>query len=174
MLRRSKIRGGEITIMYLETPPKLITTKVFTAMPDHFRRKGVTTEWADANEPEQPTDCFIEGPSFDAEGNLYIVDIPFVRIFRISPDGNWSLAAEYEGWPKGLKIAADGRIIVADFRRGIMELDANAGRMKPVLTSRNSESFRGIPKTPNTEEIGNDSRLSAAHKALREIVNFGD
>ena len=130
-------------MMYLETPSKLIATSIFTAMPDRFRRKGVTTEWADANRPDQPTDCFIEGPSFDAEGNLYIVDIPFGRIFRISPDGNWSLAAEYEGWPNGLKIAADGRIIVADFRSGIMELDVNAGRMKPVLTSRDSESFRG-------------------------------
>jgi gluconolactonase len=142
MLPRSNI-AGEATMMYLDTPPKLIATTIFTAMPDQFRRKGVATEWADANEPGQPTDCFIEGPAFDAEGNLYIVDIPFGRIFRISPDGNWSLAAEYEGWPNGLKIAADGRIIVADFRLGIMELDVNGGRMKPMLTSRNSESFRG-------------------------------
>jgi gluconolactonase len=136
-------RSGETTMMYLETPPKLIATKIFTSMPDQFRRKDVATEWADSNRPDQPTDCFIEGPSFDAEGNLYIVDIPFGRIFRISPDGNWSVAVEYEGWPNGLKIAADGRIIVADYRRGIMELDLNAGKMKPVLTSRNSESFRG-------------------------------
>ena len=41
-----------------------------------FRRKGVRTDWADANRPGQPTDSFIEGPSFDADGNLYIVDIP--------------------------------------------------------------------------------------------------
>ena len=77
--------------MYLETPPKLIATKVFTAMPDCFRRKGAATEWADANEPEQPTDCFIEGPSFDAEGNLYIVDIPFGRIFKSRPTGSGHL-----------------------------------------------------------------------------------
>src|SRR5690242_15323318 len=130
-------------MMYLETPPKLIETQVFSAMPDQFRRKGVTTEWADANRPGNPTDCFIEGPSFDAEGNLYIVDIPFGRIFRIAPDGQWSLAAEYDGWPNGLKIGADGRILVADYRHGIMELDAKAGKMLPVLGTRNSESFRG-------------------------------
>ena len=53
-------------MMYLETPPKLIETKIFSAMPDHFRRKGVATEWADANRPGNPADCFIEGPSFDA------------------------------------------------------------------------------------------------------------
>jgi gluconolactonase len=89
------------------------------------------------------TDCFIEGPSFDASGNLYIVDIPFGRIFRISPDKKWSLVVEYDGWPNGLKISRDGRILVADYRHGIMELDARAGRMQKILTSRNSESFRG-------------------------------
>lgn len=36
-------------------------------------------------------DCFIEGPSFDKSGDLYVVDIPFGRIFRISRDGIWSL-----------------------------------------------------------------------------------
>ena len=128
--------------MYLDTPPKLIPTQIFSAMPDEFRRK-VRTEWADANRPGAMTDCFIEGPSFDASGNLYIVDIPFGRIFRISPDRTWSLVIEYDGWPNGLKISRDGRILVADYRHGIMELDAQAGRMQKILTSRNSESFKG-------------------------------
>ena len=130
-------------MLYLETPPKLIETRVFSAMPENFRRKGVRTEWADANRPGHPVDCFIEGPSFDAAGNLYIVDIPFGRIFTVAPDGSWSLAIEYEGWPNGLKISPEGRILVADYMHGIMELDAKAGRMRKVLTSRNSESFRG-------------------------------
>jgi gluconolactonase len=129
-------------MMYLETPPRLIETRVFSAMPDEFRRKE-RTAWADANRPGAPTDCFIEGPSFDAEGNLYVVDIPFGRIFRISPDRKWSLIAEYDGWPNGLKISRDGRILVADYMHGLMELDARAGRMRKVLTSRNSESFKG-------------------------------
>ena len=130
-------------MLYLETPPKLIETRVFSAMPENFRRKGVRTEWADANRPGHPADCFIEGPSFDAAGNLYIVDIPFGRIFTIAPDGSWSLAIEYEGWPNGLKISPEGRILVADYMHGIMELDTKAGRMRKVLTSRSSESFRG-------------------------------
>ena len=130
-------------MMYLETPPRLIETKIFSAMPSEFRRTGVRTDWADANRPGVPTDSFIEGPSFDAEGHLYIVDIPFGRIFRISPEGQWTLAIEYDGWPNGLKIDPQGRILVADYMHGIMELDAKAGRMTPVLTARNSESFKG-------------------------------
>ena len=109
----------------------------------NFRRKGVRTDWADANKPGQTADCFIEGPAFDASGDLYIVDIPFGRIFRIAPDKSWSLVAEYDGWPNGMKIGKDGRILVADYMHGIMQLDAKTGHMLPVLTSRNSELFRG-------------------------------
>jgi gluconolactonase len=130
-------------MMYLDQPPLLIETKVFSALPDQFRRKGVRSTWADANRPGQPTDCFIEGPSFDADGNLYIVDIPFGRVFRIAPDGAWTLVIEYDGWPNGLKIHPDGGILVADYRHGIMQLDAKGGRMQPVLMARNSESFKG-------------------------------
>lgn len=130
-------------MMYLDAPPRLIATEVFSAMPEQFRRKGVRTDWADANRLGQSTDCFIEGPSFDAAGNLYIVDIPFGRIFRIAPDRKWTLVVEYDGWPNGLKISPDGRIFVADYRHGIMELDEKAGRVQPVLTARNSESFKG-------------------------------
>ena len=130
-------------MMYLETPPLLIETKIFSSMPEKFRRKGVRTDWADANRPGQATDSFIEGPSFDADGNLFVVDIPFGRIFKIAPDGQWSLAAEYQGWPNGLKVGADGRVLVADYMHGIMELDVKSAQMRPVLTSRNSESFRG-------------------------------
>lgn len=129
-------------MMYLETPPRLIETQAYTAMPAEFRRKQ-STDWADANRPGAPTDCFIEGPSFDAEDHLYIVDIPFGRIFRISPDRKWSLISEYDGWPNGLKISRDGRIFVADYRHGLMELDAKTGRMSNILRSRNSESFKG-------------------------------
>lgn len=130
-------------MLYLETPPRLIETRVFSAMPDKFRRKGIASEWADANRPGHPTDCFVEGPSFDAAGHLYIVDIPFGRIFKIAPDGEWSLVLEYDGWPNGLKVAPDGRMIVADYRHGLLELNAAAGRMSPLLRTRNSESFRG-------------------------------
>jgi gluconolactonase len=130
-------------MMYLDAPPRLIETTMFSAMPDRFRRKSERSEWADANRPGQPTDCFIEGPSFDAEGHLYIVDIPFGRIFRVAPDGAWSLVIEYDGWPNGLKIHPDGRVLVADYRHGLMVLDESAGRMQKLLTARNSESFKG-------------------------------
>ena len=162
-------------MMYLETPPKLIETRVFSAMPDNFRRKGVATEWADANRPGNPTDCFIEGPSFDKDGNLFVVDIPFGRIFRIAPDGKWSLVVEYEGWPNGLKISPEGRILVADYRHGIMECDAGAGRMQKVLTSRNSESFRGcndLHLASNGDIYFTDQGQTGLHDPSGKVYRF--
>ena len=128
---RALFTGEPKTMMYLETPPQLIETTIFSAMPDNFRRKGVTTDWADANRPGAPTDCFIEGPSFDKDGNLYIVDIPFGRIFRIAPDKTWSLVVEYDGWPNGLKI--DQPTAASSSPTTCMaswNCDAKAGRMR--------------------------------------------
>lgn len=36
-------------------------------------------------------DSFLEGPVFDEQGNLYVSGIPFGRVFRINPDGEWEL-----------------------------------------------------------------------------------
>jgi gluconolactonase len=130
-------------MIWLDRPPQIIEARVFSAMPEEFRRRGVRSDWADANKGGQPVDSFLEGPAFDGDGNLYVVDIPFGRIFRLSPAGQWSLVAEYDGWPNGLKIDGSGRILIADYRRGLMELDARSGSVRPFLTHRNSESFRG-------------------------------
>jgi gluconolactonase len=163
-------------MMYLDGPPRLIETTVFSTMPDRFRRKGVRSEWADANRPGQPTDCFIEGPSFDADGNLYIVDIPFGCIFRIAPDGAWSLVVEYDGWPNGLKIHPDGRVLVADYKHGIMMLDVSAGRMRPLLTARNSESFKGcndLHIAGNGDVYFTDQGQTGLHDPTGRVYRWG-
>lgn len=127
----------------LYPPPEPINAEVWTSMPDKFRRSGARPAWAAANKPGQVCDCFLEGPSFDRDGNLWVVDIPFGRIFRIAADATWTLVAEYDGWPNGLKITADGRILVADYAIGIVEIDPVAGDVIPLLTHRHSENFRG-------------------------------
>ncbi len=92
--------------------PPLIDTRVFARLPDHLRMRGRQSRWLDIQFHGKDTGCFLEGPSFDRAGNLYVVDIPWGRIFRISPQGEFSLVAEYEGEPNGLKIHRDGRMHV--------------------------------------------------------------
>jgi gluconolactonase len=120
-----------------------IEVEVFTSLPAAWRNKS-RTPWSDANRQGAPVDSFLEGPSFDRAGNLYCVDIPFGRIFRIDPRGDWELVVQYDGWPNGLKIHRDGSIFVADYKRGLMRLDPASGRIEPVLETAFSEGFKGL------------------------------
>ena len=104
------------------SPPKEIPARVMTRMPDHFRRME-PSEWSDANRAGMPVDCFLEGPCYDAQGRLHVVDIPYGRIFRIEADLDWTLVAEYPGWPNGLKVQPDGELLAADYRHGLVRID---------------------------------------------------
>ena len=124
-------------------PPPNLPTAVFTRLPDRFR-KPRRTAWSDSNRGGREVDSFLEGPSFDRAGRLYVTDIPFGRIFRISPEGEWELVAEYDGWPNGLKIHKDGRIFITDYKHGLMQLDPASGRATPILETVGSERFKGV------------------------------
>jgi len=129
--------------MSLYPPPEIIQAEIWSRMPDSFRVPDHTPSWGEANKPGQPLDCFLEGPSFDREGNLWVTDIPYGRIFKISPTGDWTLVTQYDGWPNGLKIHRDGRIFIADYRQGLMLLTPETGAVEAILTHRYSEGFRG-------------------------------
>jgi gluconolactonase len=66
------------------------------------------------------------------------------RVYRISPNGQWDTVAEYDGEPNGLKIDREGRIFIADHRRGILLLDAKTGRVETVLDGPKKQRFKGV------------------------------
>lgn len=125
-------------------PPQILSTEVFARVPDALRIKSRRSRWAAVHRPGQLTDCFLEGPSFDRDGNLYLVDVAWGRIFRVSTAGEFTVVAEYEGAPNGLKIHRDGRIFVADFRRGILLLDPSSGSLKTVVDGFEGRPFQGV------------------------------
>jgi len=127
--------------------PQLIKTEVFMSMPAKFRKKA-RTAWSDPNRQGAEVECFLEGPSFDRDGNLWFTDIPFGRIFRITPKGrgdhDWELVTQYDGWPNGLKIHRDGRIFIADYKEGLLVLDPRTGKLENILRTAYSEGFKGL------------------------------
>lgn len=129
--------------MYVFEPPVCVTAEVHFRLPEKFRKKR-RTSWSDPNSFGRELDSFIEGPSFDRDSNLYFVDIPFGRVFRLSPKLDCELICEYDGWPNGLKIHKDGRIFICDYKRGLVLLDPVRGTIEPILATRNSESFKGL------------------------------
>jgi gluconolactonase len=124
-------------------PPRRVETEVLTRLPDRFRRAR-RTAWSDHNRGGQAVDSFLEGPAFDRQGRLYVTDIPFGRVFRVSPEGEWEQVAEYDGWPNGLKIHKDGRIFITDYKRGLVLLDPDSGSVTPFLETVRSEGFKGV------------------------------
>ena len=124
-------------------PPE-IKSEVFTRIPDSLRIKDRSSKWVEFQRLGAPTDSFLEGPSFDREGNLWVVDIPWGRIFKISPEGKVTVAAEYDGEPNGLKFHKDGQAFIADHKNGIMVLDPHTGKVTPYLNRAWLQRFKGL------------------------------
>lgn len=131
-------------MMFLLSEPQVRDTEVFTRMPERFRRTGERSDWADANRGGAPTDSFLEGPVFDDAGNLYVTDIPFGRIFRIDPQGEWEQIAQWDGEPNGAKFLNARELLITDYRNGLMVVDVASGAVRPYLDRRNSERFKGV------------------------------
>ncbi len=110
-------------------PPEELTPSEFARVPDGLRRVGEPS-WMSAR---GRVGTFLEGPAFDREGVLHVVDLPFGRIFRVSEGGEFEIVAEYDGAPNGLAIHADGSFYLADRHHGIVRIDPRRGEPETVL-----------------------------------------
>ena len=76
---------------------------------------------------------FLEGPVFDIHGRLHVVDLAHGRILRWETDGRVTVLVHEDGEPNGLAIHRDGRIYVADHRRGILAYDPDGSNRKTLV-----------------------------------------
>jgi len=111
--------------------PAIIKPEVFARIPDSLWKSGRRMS-------------ILEGPSFDREGNLLVVNVSYGQVFKIAPSGDVTLLAEYDGEPNGLKIHKDGRIFIADHRLGLVQLDPHSGKTSVVVGSALHEPFKGL------------------------------
>ena len=113
-----------------------LEASVFATLPDELHYRGEPTEWSRTVRPGKRIHSFLEGPSFDRDGNLYVSDTPHGRIFRVDPAGKWELAVAYDGQPNGLAIHRDGRLFIADYAHGIMVFDRSSGGVDTVTREK--------------------------------------
>jgi len=118
--------------------PKIIETTIFAEVPKELLLDDETPFIRDMFHG-QKVGSFLEGPSFDRDGNLIMVDIAHGRILKLTPSRDWSVVTQYDGAPNGLKIHKDGRYFVTDRKNGIMIVDPVSGKV---------ESFIGPDKLP--------------------------
>ena len=133
--------------MFFIQPPEIRTLELFSRLPQRFRQPRRTT-WGDANQGGRETDSFLEGPVFDEYGYLYVTDIPFGRVFRMDTNkpngGDWELVAQWDGEPNGMKFLNAHELLITDYLNGLMLLDVRTGQVRPYLSRRNTESFKGV------------------------------
>lgn len=158
--------------MTFYAPPPVIKTEVYATLPKKFRGTGKRSTWYNRH---HGIECFLEGPSFDREGDLYFVDIPHGRIFRMRPDREIELVAEYDGEPGGLKIHQDGRIFITDYKHGIMALDPASGKVAPFTAINISENFKGLNDlvfTRNGDLYFTDQGKSSLHDPTGRVFRY--
>jgi gluconolactonase len=124
-------------------PPKRLKPELFAKIPEHLHVRERASQWVKVQQHGSPTPVFLEGPSFDRDGNLWVVDIPWGRLFKINPRGDVTLELEYDGEPNGLKFHRDGRAFIADYRHGIMVFDPTTGKIEPYFERPTLERFKG-------------------------------
>ncbi|KAG7071091.1 hypothetical protein JMJ76_0002329 [Colletotrichum scovillei] len=122
--------------------PPIMNAELYVRIPDELRCIGKDTEWR-GGFARQFHHIFLEGPVVDDIGNLYVVDIPYGRILKIDPEKAVTVVAEWDGEPNGLAATDDGRLIVADYKQGILFFDPSDWKIKPLITRRHLERFKG-------------------------------
>jgi gluconolactonase len=85
----------------------------------------------------------IEGPTFDDQGNLYIVNMAEGAIDKITPDAKCSQFASTGGIPQGLKFH-NGMLYGVDRKRGVITVDLKTAEVKSILPDFYGENFIGL------------------------------
>jgi gluconolactonase len=112
-------------------------------LPEEHRHTGDPSAWAKMTRPGQPMHSFLEAAFFDADRHLWLADVPYGRVFRVSPDGVWSIEHQIDGEPHAMRIAPDGRHIAVDYRHGLISLTGQE-RFDILSTGIKGQPFLGL------------------------------
>jgi gluconolactonase len=119
-----------------------LTATLWTELPDDLHHQGEPSAWAKMTRPGQAMHSFLEAAFFDKDGNLWLSDVPYGRVFRVSPAGDWTLMHQIGGEPHAMRIAPDGRRIAVDYRHGLIELTGDT--TFDILSTGGTSPFLGL------------------------------
>lgn len=112
-------------------------------LPDPLRHKGEPSAWARMTRPGEPMHSFLEAAFFDTAGHLWLADVPYGRVFRVSPESDWETVYRIEGEPHAMRIAPDGRHVAVDYRHGLIELTGK-DRFRVLRSGLDEQPFLGL------------------------------
>ena len=85
---------------------------------------------------------FPEGPAFDRDGNLFIVNVDTGIISEISPEGRVKTFVNTGGAPNGAKFHIHGDLYVADRKMGIIAVSP-AGEIRVIVDRYQGKTLNG-------------------------------
>ena len=85
---------------------------------------------------------FPEGPAFDRNKNLFVVNIDTGDISKISPKGQVKVFVNTGGAPNGAQFHPNGDLYVADRAKGIIAISPN-GNIRVVVNNYQGKKFNG-------------------------------
>lgn len=159
----------------LFSPPADIHAEVFAELPDALRRKNQTAPWFVVQRRGLKADSFLEGPCFGPDGALYVTDIPYGRIFRVSVSGAFDVVAEYDGEPNGMKVVSPTRAYIADHKQGLLALEIPSGKVSPHCDRPLLERFKGLNDltiAPNGDIYFTDQGQSGLQDATGRVYRL--
>jgi gluconolactonase len=86
---------------------------------------------------------FLEGPAVGPDGRLWAVDVVGDRILEIFPDGRCTAVVKGADNPNGLKVRADGKLVVAA-HNGLILLDPATLRMENLKVEHDGTPITGL------------------------------
>lgn len=112
-------------------------------LPENLRHKGEPSAWARMTRPGQAMHSFLEAAFFDEARNLWLSDVPYGRVFRVSPTGVWKVMHRFDGEPHAMRLAPDGRHIAVDYRHGLIELTGHDS-FEVLANGLEGQAFLGL------------------------------
>jgi hypothetical protein len=96
-------------------PPPVIVASLHVRIPEEIRCKE-QSEWRGGFAGEFQN-IFLEGPTVDRNGELFVTDIPHGQILKVDHNLQVTRLLKYDGEPNGLAIRGDGNFVVADYKQ---------------------------------------------------------
>ena len=96
-------------------PPPVIVAELHVQIPNELRCTD-ETEWR-GGFFEGFQNIFLEGPTVDGNGDLFITDIPHGQILKVDKDKQVTRCIKYDGEPNGMAVRHDGKFVVADYKQ---------------------------------------------------------
>jgi gluconolactonase len=123
----------------------ILFVTVIPAFAEEAFKSGIVETYAQG--PEKWEEGFFEGPVFDKDGTLWVIEIYGGYIGKFTPEGKYERFLDVKGKEigggNGMKMDRKGRLIIAHRSLGIISVDIKTKKVETVVDNYKGKKFNG-------------------------------